>query len=86
MEQGYLVDTNVVIDYLENMLPIKSIELIDVIHIQLSVITRIELLAWPKATFAQLNMLKGFINTCTVYTLEEPIILKAIEIRRNDRL
>jgi len=50
MGQGYLVDTNTIIDYLENKLPEKSNRLIDNIIIQFSVISRIELLVWKKAT------------------------------------
>ena len=48
MEQRYLVDTNTVIDYLENKLPEESLKMIDNIEIQFSVISRIELLVWKK--------------------------------------
>ena len=50
MEQGYLMDTNAVIDYLNNRLPAKSSDFIDGITVNISVITRMELLAWKKAT------------------------------------
>lgn len=86
MGQGYLVDTNTIIDYLENKLPEKSNKLIDNIIIQFSVISRIELLVWKKVTEDQVKILNEFINSSTVFDLNESIILKSIEIRRNYRL
>ncbi len=62
MGRGYLVDTNTIIDYLENKLPSTSIDLIDKISVQLSVISRIEILAWSKATDEQLKILNDFIQ------------------------
>jgi predicted nucleic acid-binding protein len=86
MGQGYLVDTNTIIDYLENKLPEKSNKLIDNIIIQFSVISRIELLVWKKATDDQLKILNDFISSSTVFDLNESIILKSIEIRKNYHL
>jgi len=86
VEQGYLADTNAIIDYLESKLPERSINLIDNIKIQFSVISRIELLAWQKATDHQLKVLNGFIGVSTVFDLTENIILKSIEIRKSYRL
>lgn len=82
MEQRYLTDTNTIIDYLENKLPVSSISLLDNIPIQLSVISRIELLAWQKASDQQIKILTGFIAASTVFNLEEDIILQSIEIRK----
>jgi len=86
MGQGYLVDTNTIIDYLENKLPEKSNKLIDEIIIQFSVISRIELLVWKKATEDQVKILNEFVSSSTVFDLNESIILKSIEIRKNYRL
>lgn len=82
MGKGYLIDTNSVIDYLDNKLPDNANGLIDGIDSQISVITRMELLAWPGATDKQTSVLKKFINDSEVFALEEPIILKAIVIRK----
>lgn len=82
MEQGYLVDTNTVIDYLENKLPEESPKIIDNIEIQFSVISRIELLVWKKATDKQLEILNDFIKASVVFSLDEKTVLKSIEIRR----
>ncbi len=85
MGKGYLIDTNAVIDYLDNKLPEKAAELIDDIDINISVIARMELLAWPGASKKQAAVLNDFIEASEVFSLEEPIILKAIEIRKNHK-
>jgi predicted nucleic acid-binding protein len=45
MGTPYLMDTNAVVDYLKGKLPASSVALIDEHIIEISVITRIELLA-----------------------------------------
>lgn len=42
-----------------------------------------ELLSWGKATKVQSEIISKFIDASSIYTLEESVILKAIEIRRN---
>lgn len=54
MGKEYLIDTNAVIDYLDNKLPAKANSFIDDNRPNISVITRIELLAWPGADERQL--------------------------------
>ena len=85
MGKGYLTDTNSVIDYLDNKLPDKANELIDGIDSKISVITRMELLSWSGIDTKQILVLSEFINASEVFTLEEPIILKAIEIRKTHK-
>lgn len=82
MGQEYLIDTNVVIDYLDNKLPDKANRLIDSLSINISVITRIELLSWSGADGNQTDVLETFINDSQTFSLDEPIIKKAIEIRK----
>ncbi|MFO7656094.1 MAG: type II toxin-antitoxin system VapC family toxin [Bacteroidales bacterium] len=82
MGKEYLIDTNSVIDYLDNKLPDNANELIDGIDSRISVINRMELLAWPGASEQQILILSEFINASEVFALEEPVILKAIEIRK----
>jgi len=81
MGKEYLIDTNVVIDYLDNKLPDTAAVLIDGIEAKISVITRMELLAWPGASKEQSLILNEFVDAAEVFNLEEPVILKAIQIR-----
>jgi len=82
MEQGYLIDTNTAIYYLDNKLPDNCNDLIDNINSQISVITRMELLGWTKITPLQLELLKQFIDSSTVFPLDEAVIIEAIEVRK----
>lgn len=85
MGKKHIIDTNSVIDYLDNKLPEKANELIDGIDSRISVITRMELLAWPGASDEQTLILNEFINISEVFALEESIILKAIELRKQHK-
>lgn len=86
MGKEYLIDTNTVIDYLDNKLPEKTNELFEGIYSRISVITRMELLSWPGANDEQTMVLNQFINVSEVFALEEPIILKAIDIRKTFKI
>lgn len=86
MGQGYLIDTNAIIDYLQDRLPENSSAFIEKIDPQLSVISRMELLAWPNASDKQLNVLETFIANSTVFSLPEPVVLESIRIRKNFRV
>ncbi len=86
MEQRYLIDTNAIIDYLDNKLPEKGTNLIDGIDMLISIINRMELLSWNEATGEQIQVLEAFINSSIVFGLDEKTILKAIDIRKNIRL
>jgi len=83
MGKRYLIDTNAIIEYLENKLPNTASVVLDNTDVQISVISRMELLAWRKATETQLKVLDGFINASYVFGLSEPIILKTIDLRKN---
>lgn len=85
MGKKHIIDTNSVIDYLDNKLPEKANELIDGIDSKISVITRMELLAQPGASDEQTLILNEFINISEVFALEESIILKAIELRKQHK-
>jgi len=86
MEQEYLIDTNTVIDYLDNKLPEAISGLIDSINSHISVITRMELLGWANANDEQIKILQQFVDASVVFNLDEPIILKAIELRKTQKI
>jgi len=86
MEQEHLIDTNSVIDYLDNKLPKAGSDLIDGIIPQISVITRMELLGWTNAEAEQLQVLQQFVTASVVYNLSEPVIVKAIDIRKAHKI
>ncbi len=82
MGKSYLIDTNSVIDYLNNKLPDKANQLIDNHQSKISVITRMELLGWAGANDQQTEILEEYVNTSLVFPLDEPVIIKTIQIRK----
>ena len=82
MAGKYLIDTNTVIDYLDNKFPVNAADMLDVEELDISVITRMELLAWRNAEPEQIFILNEFINSVVIWGLDEPVILKGIEIRK----
>jgi predicted nucleic acid-binding protein len=85
MEQPYyLIDTNAVIDFLGEKLPVKGMAfmngIIDAIP-NISVITKIELLAF-NAPEAYYKILSEFIDDSIVLELTSTITDKTIQIRR----
>lgn len=86
MGQGFLMDTNVVIDYLSNRLPAPTASQIDKLPGIISVITRIELMGWYNATSAQLERLRPFIISSQTYNLSEDIIQQTIILRQQYKI
>ena len=86
MEQGFLMDSNVVIDYFGNNLTGNAVSFIDNLPAVISVITRIEILGWYNATPEQLSKLQNFVQQSLVYPLTETIIQKNILLRQAHRI
>ncbi len=86
MEQEFLMDSNVVIDYFGNKLPHKATSFINNLPAVISVITRIEILGWYNATPEQLHKLKNFVEQSVVYSLTEVVIQQTISLRQQYRI
>jgi predicted nucleic acid-binding protein len=63
----YLLDTNAVIDFCNNKLPITAANFIESIEPKISVITAIELFASTAITNAEKQILQEFTSIATVY-------------------
>jgi predicted nucleic acid-binding protein len=85
MGQGFLMDTNVVIDYLGNKLPPSGTAFIDDPAV-ISVITRIEILGWYNVTSEQLAKLQPFIQNAVIYSLAERHIQQTILLRQQHKI
>lgn len=86
MEQEYLMDSNVVIDYLGNKIPPNGTAFIGRLMPVISVISRIEILGWYRASSEQLEKLSPFISNAFIYPLNEPVILKTILLRQQFKI
>jgi predicted nucleic acid-binding protein len=78
MEQRYLIDTNVIIDYFGNKLPNKIKLLLNSIELNISAVTKIDVLGWANATQEQFNPLYEFMEIATILPISEPIVEKTL--------
>jgi predicted nucleic acid-binding protein len=85
MGKRYLIDTCVVIKYLDNLFPPKAIVFLDELvdrDSKVSFITKIELLVWNSPMPSDLTIREAFLAGCEIYFIDNDIILQAIKIRR----
>jgi predicted nucleic acid-binding protein len=86
-KRGYLIDTNVVIDYLAAKLPPSGQdfigELIDTAA-NISVVTKIEVLGF-NASPEHYKLLADFINDLHVLNLTDAVIDQCIEVRKKHK-
>jgi predicted nucleic acid-binding protein len=86
MEQGYLIDTNVIIDNFGNKLSEKAKTFLFDVELTISVITRIEVLGWLNASKELLKPIYEFMEIVNIMPMDEIVILKTIEIRQNKKI
>lgn len=90
MGMRHLWDTNTAIYYLQQQFPPAAEKFMDDLLKEeqpiISAITEIELLCWKTATDKDLEVLHNFINDAFVIELEQPIKLKAAELRKANHI
>lgn len=88
MGQKFIIDSNVVIDFLSGKLPKKGMELIrqvvDDIPV-ISVITVIEVLGYKTSKEAE-KLLSGFIKDSIVIELSEKVVQNSIKLRKEHKI
>jgi predicted nucleic acid-binding protein len=88
MGQRYLIDSNVVIDYLSGKIPAKGMDFLNQLvndTPNISVITKIEVLGYQTSIEAS-SLLTGFVNDSIVINLQDEIIDHTIEIRKEYKI
>lgn len=84
MGQRYILDANVVIDYIGNRLPENSKEKLKTItdeDFNISVVVKIEVLGFNDLP-DKMNQLEEFIDLAVLLPLDDDIIKKTIQLRR----
>ena len=84
MGQGYLIDSNVIIDYTAFRLPEKGSDFVEQLFntdFLISVAVKIEVLGFDDFSDKLLAM-EEFIETATLLPLDEPVTKQAIYLRR----
>lgn len=80
----YLIDTNILIYYLNDDIPKHSIVKIEAVfqsYFNVSVLSRIEFLGFRYFSSAERKQATKFINEATIFDLNEEIAKEAIELR-----
>lgn len=80
----YLIDSNIVIYYLEGVLTEKGKNFLnDILSIesQISAITKIEVMGWGFNDESKNSLFRNFIDHSSIFMLENEVIEKAIELR-----
>jgi len=88
MEPQYLIDSNVIIDFLAARLPDPGNAFVGRIMDEvpnLSVITKIEVLGFSTSQTVQ-SMLQNLIDSSLIFQLTDQIIEKTIELRKRIRI
>lgn len=89
MGQNFLIDTNVVIYYIDGKIPISHYEKVSEIFrnsFNISTITKIEVMGWHKITDSDKKRLLTFIDNANVIYLDEEIEQKSIELKQEIKI
>ncbi|OGI01935.1 MAG: nucleotide-binding protein [Candidatus Melainabacteria bacterium GWF2_37_15] len=89
MEEKYLVDTNILIYYLDDKIPENAINIIKEIFknsLIISIITKCELLSWKGYDNEGFKAVKDFISCANIIDLDNSIADLAIDIMRKNNI
>jgi hypothetical protein len=85
----FLLDSNVVINYLEGSLSSSAIQRLNIIVDEepiVSVLTKIETLGFNFKTVEQQTIIETFINNSNILELNNEIVNKTIELRKSKKI
>ena len=88
MGKGYLIDSNIIIGYLDNKLPAYGMEILNTVvddTPNISVITKIEILRF-NASVNVYKILEDFINQSIIFDLNDTVVSKTISICKSHRI
>jgi len=86
MEQGFLIDTNVVIDVLGNGMPNNIKQKVLQMPLVISAVTYMEALGWHQATLSQLRILQNFMDAATILPIEQSVIETTVWLRQQKKI
>lgn len=89
MGQKYLIDTCVIVKYLDNLLPPEAILFIDSLvddDSKVSFITQIELLVWNPPIPEDTKIREEFLEGSEIHYINDAIIKGAIQIRKTTNI
>lgn len=88
MGQGFLIDTNVIIDYTSNLIADNGSAFVENIFntaFNISVVVKIEVLGYNDAP-AKMRLLEDFLASATIIPLDDTVTQKTIGLRRAGKI
>lgn len=85
----YLLDTNVVIHYLDKSLPIKSIDFLNQFIDQdcyVSIITQMEALGFNLKNIDERNVTEAFMESSIILDINQEVVQRTIAIRKSRKI
>jgi len=89
MDEKFLIDTNIIIYYLDDKIPENEIERLENIlsmSFNISTITKIEVLGWHKITKSEKKRIEKFLSNAQVFYIDKVIEQKSIEIKQKYKI
>jgi predicted nucleic acid-binding protein len=86
MGEGYLIDSNTIIDFCNGKLPKKGRLFLFGISPEISIITNIELFSTRNIPMEEYNLLEKFVSISTIHNLDQNLVEKTIEIRQRNKI
>jgi predicted nucleic acid-binding protein len=86
MGPTYLIDTNVVIDGLDDKTSHNLLQKVNMVVPVVSAATYIEALGWHKITPAQLQLIQNFMDNAIVLQIDEPVVETAVLIKQQKKI
>jgi toxin FitB len=84
--QGYLIDSNVIIDYFNGLLPEFGRKFLNQITPVISVITIVEIFGGKSITAEEHLKLQGFAEVSVIYPVDQSIALIAINLKQKSSI
>ena len=81
MGKGYLIDSNVIVDFFDDTLPVNGKDLLNNIDPIISIVTFIEIFSKKSLSAQEINKLNEFSEFATIYDVDRNIALITIDLR-----
>jgi len=89
MEKRFLIDTNILIYFLDGKIPVAEFEKITNIFqksFNISTISKVEVLGWHKISLIEKNNIESFISTANIFYIDKIIENRAIVIKQENKI
>ncbi len=89
MGKRYLIDTNAINDYLQELYPLKGLLKMDTVlssESNISIITKIEILSFQPEDSNFQKKLAEFVNASNIYSLDQDTVDATIKLRKMYRM